>query len=109
MTPPENPVAVVTGASSGIGAATARLLAANGWRVVLVARRAERLQELSGEIETCGGAAMVEALDAADGAAVEAIAERVRSKWAPPSLVVNSAGAGVWRFSRRPHRDRSST
>lgn len=91
-------VAVVTGASSGIGAATARLLAAGGWRVVLVARRAERLLELAGEIEAAGGAATVEALDAADGDAVEAMADRVRSRWAEPSLVVNSAGAGIWRF-----------
>ncbi len=91
-------VAVVTGASSGIGAATARFLAADGWRVVLVARRAERLRELAREIETSGGVAMVEALDAADGAAVEAMADRVRLRWATPSLVVNSAGAGVWRF-----------
>ena len=41
---------------------------------------------------------MVEALDAADGGAVEAMAGRVRSQWGPPSLVVNSAGAGEWRF-----------
>ncbi len=91
-------VAVVTGASSGIGAATARRLAANGWRVVLVARRAERLHVLADGIRTAGGEAMVEALDAADGAAIEAMADRVRSQWAPASLVVNSAGAGVWRF-----------
>ncbi len=41
---------------------------------------------------------MVEALDAADGLAVDAMAERVFSQWGSPSLVVNSAGAGVWRF-----------
>jgi len=98
MSSSEKHVAVVTGASSGIGAATARLLAAGGWRVVLVARRAERLEKLAGEIRADGGAAMVEPLDAADGAAVEAMAERVLSEWPSPSLVVNSAGAGVWRF-----------
>lgn len=91
-------VAVVTGASSGIGAATARLLAANGLRVVLVARREERLEALAEEIGAAGGEVLVEALDAADGAAVESMAERVRTQWCPPSLVVNSAGAGVWRF-----------
>ncbi|MDX2437645.1 MAG: SDR family NAD(P)-dependent oxidoreductase [Acidobacteriota bacterium] len=98
MSPSERRVAVVTGASSGIGEATARLLAADGWRVVLVARRAERLQGLADDIGAAGGEAMVEALDAADGLAVDAMAERVFSQWGSPSLVVNSAGAGVWRF-----------
>ena len=98
MSSSEKPVAVVTGASSGIGAATARLLAANGWRVVLVARRAERLEELAGEIRADDGEALAEALDAADGPAVEAMADRVRTAWGPPSLAINSAGAGVWRF-----------
>lgn len=91
-------VAVVTGASSGIGAATARLLAAEGWQVALVARRADRLQVLADEIRTAGGEVLVEALDATDGDAVAAMAERVRSQWSPVALVVNSAGAGVWRF-----------
>ena len=91
-------VAVVSGASSGIGAATARLLAATGWRVALVARRASRLEQLADEISASGGEARPEPLDAADSEAVRAMAERVRGEWGPPSLVVNSAGAGVWRF-----------
>ena len=64
------PIAVVTGASSGIGAATAKALARDGWRVVLVARRAERLEEISSVIAEGGGEAKVEALDASDGDAV---------------------------------------
>jgi NADP-dependent 3-hydroxy acid dehydrogenase YdfG len=94
----KNEIAVVTGASSGIGAATARALAAEGWRVVLVARRASRLAELAEEISGSGGEAIAEPLDAADGDAVMAMAGRVRAAWGAPSLVVNSAGAGVWRF-----------
>ena len=92
------PIAVVTGASSGIGAATAKALARDGWRLVLVARRAERLDELAASIAEAGGEAKAEALDAADGPAVMAMAERVRAEWGAPSLVINSAGAGEWRF-----------
>lgn len=94
----EGRVAVVTGASSGIGAATARSLARDGWRVVLVARRADRLGDIAAAITKAGGDSRVEALDAADGAAVTAMAERVMVEWGVPALIVNSAGAGVWRF-----------
>jgi short-subunit dehydrogenase len=73
-------------------------LAREGWRVVLVARRAERLEELATAIAGAGGEARAEALDAADGPAVTAMAERVRAEWGAPSLVINSAGAGEWRF-----------
>ena len=93
-----HPIAVVTGASSGIGAATARALAREGWWVMLVARRAARLVELAAAIEMDGGMARAEALDASDGAAVMAMGARVLEEWGVPSLVVNSAGAGVWRF-----------
>jgi len=104
MTTPD-PVAVITGASSGIGAATALALAKNGWRVALVARRAERLEALATSIADAGGEALVEALDCADGAAVAAMAARVRDHWDAPALIVNSAGAGIWRFLEETTHD----
>jgi len=80
-------IAVVTGASSGIGEATARALAAAGWRCVLVARREDRLRaladEISGEVELC---------DVGDRAAVEALAERVLERHPAIHLLVSNAG-----------------
>jgi len=103
--PKQNSIAVVTGASSGIGAATAKALAKGGWRVVIVARRADRLDQVAEEIDRSGGKAMTAALDCADGAAVAAMAKRVCAAWGPPSVVVNSAGAGVWRFLEETTHD----
>jgi NADP-dependent 3-hydroxy acid dehydrogenase YdfG len=78
--------AVVTGASSGIGAATARALAGDGFRVLVGARRLERLEALAGEI---GGEAI--ALDVTDPASVEAFASRVGSC----DVLVNNAGGAL--------------
>lgn len=89
---------VVSGASSGIGAATARRLAAPGVTLVLVARRAERLEALAEEVRSSGATAVVEALDAADGAAVIGAAERVVAAHGAPDAVVNCAGAGRWLY-----------
>jgi NAD(P)-dependent dehydrogenase (short-subunit alcohol dehydrogenase family) len=80
-------VAVVTGASSGIGRATAALLAENGWRCVLVARRAERLEalarELGCEFEVC---------DVADREQVDRAAAAVAERHPAVHLLVNNAG-----------------
>jgi short-subunit dehydrogenase len=80
-------VAVVTGASSGIGEATARALARRGWRCVLLARREERLRAIAAEI---GGEA--EQCDVSDEAAVAAVAARVLERHPAVHVLVNNAG-----------------
>ena len=82
-------VAVVTGASSGIGEATARLLAERGWRCVLVARREDELRRLASELD---GGAEVEICDVADRAAVQAATARILERHPEIDLLVNSAG-----------------
>lgn len=93
-----DPLVLVTGASSGIGRATALALARAGWRVVLVARGREALDAAAAEIRALGRAATVEAVDAGDAEAVEAMARRVVDRDGVPDVVVHSAGAGEWRF-----------
>jgi NADP-dependent 3-hydroxy acid dehydrogenase YdfG len=85
-------VAVVTGASSGIGEASAEHLAALGARVVVLARRADRLDELVARIEKDGGAALALAVDVTDQAAVQAAADRVAAKIGVVDLLLNNAG-----------------
>src|SRR4029079_9266253 len=80
-------VAVITGGSSGIGAALARDLTRAGWRCVLVARGEERLRELAGEI-----GAEAEVCDVGDRAAVDALAARVAERHPRIKLLVNNAG-----------------
>lgn len=84
-------VAVVTGASSGIGAATARLMCASGMRVVLIARRAERLDALVNEL----GAARVEPLvgDVNDAELADNAISLAMSKFGRCDVLVNNAGA----------------
>jgi short-subunit dehydrogenase len=84
---PDARVAVVTGASSGIGEATARELASRGWYCVLLARRRERLERVAGEI---GGE--WEICDVADRAAVDEVAGRVLERHPSISLLMNNAG-----------------
>jgi NADP-dependent 3-hydroxy acid dehydrogenase YdfG len=91
-------LAIVTGASSGIGAATAVRLGSEGWTVVLAARRETALEAVAGRVRAAGGAAVVEAADASDGAAAQAIVERTVAAHGVPDAVIHCAGAGAWRF-----------
>ncbi|WP_419702982.1 SDR family oxidoreductase [Promicromonospora sp. NFX87] len=81
--------AVITGASSGIGAATARALAADGYRVALLARRADRIDALAAEI---GNGAIALPADVTDRDALVAAADRVQAELGGADVLVNNAG-----------------
>jgi short-subunit dehydrogenase len=85
-------VAVVTGASAGIGEATAVALARRGAKVVLVARRLERLEDLAGRIEAAGGRALALRCDVTDRQQLTALPKVVSEAFGPCDIVVNSAG-----------------
>lgn len=84
--------AVVTGAASGIGEAVAVLLAAQGAKVALLARRAERLDAVVEKIRADGGQALAVVADVTDGGSVDAAVERIHAAYGDVDLVVNSAG-----------------
>ncbi|MGW3887335.1 SDR family oxidoreductase [Micromonospora chokoriensis] len=85
-------VAIVTGASSGIGAATARRLAAEGFHVLAAARRADRLADLVAEITAAGGQATAVTCDITSDESVAALAEAAAQAPGPVTLLVNNAG-----------------
>jgi len=84
--------ALITGASSGIGAATAGRLAEHGAGVALVARRKDRLEALAAEIDQAGGAALVVAADITDRSQTEAAVEQTVERFGRLDTVVNNAG-----------------
>ena len=88
----EGRVAVVTGASSGIGEACAVAFAAKGAKVVLAARRAERLASLVDRIEGAGGEALAVATDVTDEAAVDDLFARAVERFGTVDVLVNNAG-----------------
>lgn len=85
-------VALITGASRGIGAATARLFAQEGATVVLASRSEEEMARLVEEIKAKGGEAMALKTDVADGASVEAVIKRTVDAYGRLDLAVNNAG-----------------
>ncbi|MFK8331061.1 SDR family NAD(P)-dependent oxidoreductase [Pseudomonas sp. BJa5] len=85
---------LVTGASSGIGAHLARVAGRAGARVVLAARRVERLQQLAEAIREDGGQALPVAMDVTDRASVEAAFDAAEAAFGPVDVVLNNAGIG---------------
>lgn len=85
-------VALITGASSGIGEATARRLAELGASVVLVARRSDRLRTLAAEIEDAGGSALPVEADITDPAQAESAVRRAIDTYGTLDILVNNAG-----------------
>jgi NAD(P)-dependent dehydrogenase (short-subunit alcohol dehydrogenase family) len=88
----EGKVALVTGASSGLGDNFARVLAARGARVVACARRTDRLDALVAEVSRNGGEALAVAMDVTDAASVQNAFARATQAFGAPDIVVNNAG-----------------
>ncbi|MCW6510041.1 SDR family oxidoreductase [Lichenifustis flavocetrariae] len=85
-------IILITGASSGIGEATVRMLAAAGATVILGARRTERLEQVASAIAQAGGAARVSALDVTRRGDMEAFAKRALDEFGRIDVIVNNAG-----------------
>lgn len=96
-------IVLVTGASAGIGEATAKAVARRGAHVILVARRAEELDRVVGEIEAAGGTASSYALDLTDGDAVDALVADLLREHGAVDYVVNNAGRSIRRSLELSH------
>ncbi|MGC9185683.1 MAG: SDR family oxidoreductase [Thiomonas sp.] len=90
--PIQDKVIVITGASSGLGEATARLLAAQGARVVLGARRSERIEALATELKTNGAQALAVTTDVTDAAQVQALVDAAVRTFGRIDVMLNNAG-----------------
>jgi NADP-dependent 3-hydroxy acid dehydrogenase YdfG len=88
----QNKVVIITGASSGLGEATAKRLAASGAKLMLVARREDRLKELVGAIAKSGGTATYRVTDVANSAQMEALAKETLSTYSRIDVLINNAG-----------------
>lgn len=85
-------VVIITGASSGLGEATARRLAKNGAKLMLAARREERLKQLVADIQKDGGTAKYEVIDVTNKSQVEALAKAAHQAYERIDVLVNNAG-----------------
>jgi 3-oxoacyl-[acyl-carrier protein] reductase len=93
----ENQVALITGASAGIGRACARALAAEGARLVLTARRQERLEELAAEVRELGSECIFVAGDAREEATAVQAAQMAVTRFGRLDILINNAGVGNYK------------
>jgi 3-oxoacyl-[acyl-carrier protein] reductase len=91
----EGRVAIITGAGSGMGRATAYVFADAGARLALIDRNAEGVAAVADEVNAAGGSARAYAADLADGEAIPALVERVRAEVGPIDILVNNAGISM--------------
>ena len=91
-------IVLVTGASQGIGAATALEFAKGGAQLVLLARTQSKLDEVVSEIQSMKGAANAYAVDLSDAEATKVVCEKVIEEIGVPDVILNNAGAGRWLF-----------
>lgn len=101
------PVMIITGASSGIGAATARLFGGKGYRLVLAARRLERLKELEGQIKAQGGEAFSVETDVSALKSLNSLVDKTLKQYGQIDILFNNAGFGrtKWLEEMDPEKD----
>jgi NADP-dependent 3-hydroxy acid dehydrogenase YdfG len=91
---PQSKIVIITGASSGIGAATARRLARDRMRLTLAARRLERLESVAAEVESLGGQALIVQTDVRQYADLQRMAQATLDRWGRIDVLLNNAGVG---------------
>ncbi len=99
----KNKVAIITGASSGIGEATAKALASEGVKVVLAARRIDKLEKLKADIETNGGKAVVAKMDVVNRVEVENMAKVAIDTFGQIDILINNAGLMPLSYMKNLH------
>lgn len=103
----KSPVIIITGASSGIGEATARLFGSQGYRIVLAARRFERLEALAQEVQAAGGKALPVGTDVAEVDDIQNLVQNTTDHFGRIDLLFNNAGFGRldWLERLDPEKD----
>lgn len=99
MTNPSGKLVLITGASRGIGAATAIALAQRGARVLLLARTQVDLEKIAKQILTQGGEARVYPIDLSESETISHIAQVIKEETGIPDIIINNAGTGKWLFT----------